>query len=171
MWSLRLSSNETKTQMNEVKSPAEWEKPDGAMSIFLGGSIEMGKAVNWQQQVADSLKDFNVLLLNPRRDDWDSSWTQSIDNHQFNQQVTWELDAQDHADLIVYYFDPKTQSPITLMELGLYASSGKVLVCCPEGFWRKGNIEMVCDRYGITLFSTLDQLISRIKLHVVIAPQ
>jgi hypothetical protein len=154
--------------MTEIKSPNQWENNTGALSVFLGGSIEMGEAENWQETVARNLEKFNVILLNPRRDDWDSSWVQSIKDPQFNEQVTWELDNQDSADLIVYYFDPKTKAPITLMELGLYAKSNKVFVCCPEGYWRKGNVEMVCDRFEIPLFSTLEELISRIKLRSVI---
>jgi hypothetical protein len=33
-------------------------------------------------------------------------------------------------------------------------------VCCPEGFWRRGNVEMVCRRLRIPLFETLDDLIA-----------
>ena len=29
------------------------------------------------------LKDEEGIILNPRRDDWDSSWTQSINNKEF----------------------------------------------------------------------------------------
>ena len=129
--------------------------------VFCAGSIEQGKSVLWQTKIENGLSKFdNVIVLNPRRDDWDSSWVQSIDNPQFNEQVTWELDGQDAADLIPMYFDPATKSPITLMEFGLYASRGKLLVCCPEGFWRKGNVDMVCHRYKIPQVSSLEELIS-----------
>ena len=127
--------------------------------IFLAGSIEMDKAENWQQRLFQSLHGINSLLLNPRRERWDSSWSQSIENSHFRAQVEWELDGLDRADIIVVYFDPNTKSPITLLEVGLHASSGKMLVCCPDGFWRKGNIEIVCDRYNIPLLNTFDALI------------
>jgi hypothetical protein len=39
----------------------------------------------------------------------------------------------------------------------LFARSGKLLVCCPEGFWRKGNVEIVCARYGVPLVGELDE--------------
>ena len=48
-------------------------------------------------------------------------------------------------------------------ELGLYARSGKLKVCCPEGFWRRGNVEVVCRRYHVPLFSSLDELIDDLK--------
>ena len=56
------------------------------------------------------------------------------------------------------YLDPKTKSPISLMELGLQAGSKKLLVVCPDGFWRKGNVEVVCSIYDIPLFNSLDDL-------------
>ena len=134
--------------------------------IFLAGSIEMDRADHWQNKLVDSLQDYTALLLNPRRECWDSSWTQSIDHPQFREQVEWELNGLEQSDIIIVYFDPKTQSPITLLEVGLYAKSGKILLCCPDGFWRKGNIEIVCNRYNIPLFHTFSDLIEALKLRI-----
>lgn len=121
--------------------------------IFLAGSIEMGSAENWQDKLIKKLDGIDdLLILNPRRDDWDSSWVQSIDDPQFYDQVTWELGSLDCADLIALYFDPTTKSPITLLELGLFAASGKIIVCCPPGFWRKGNVDIVCEKWEIPLY-------------------
>ena len=128
------------------------------LSVFLAGSIEMGKAVNWQTEMTDFFHGLNFDVFNPRRDDWDSSWEQKYSNPQFFQQVTWELNALEKANLIIMYFDPNTKSPISLLELGLFASTGKLHVVCPDGFWRKGNIEIVCDRYGIPFYHSLDTL-------------
>jgi hypothetical protein len=55
------------------------------------------------------------------------------------------------------YLDPNTKSPISLLELGLHATSKKLYVVCPDGFWRKGNVEMVCSVYDIPLFNTLEE--------------
>jgi hypothetical protein len=128
----------------------------GHPTIFLAGSIEMGKAEDWQSQMQQLfIKKNKVTLLNPRREEWDSSWNQDIENPQFYQQVNWELNALEKSDLIFMYFAPGTQSPISLLELGLFAHTGKMVVCCPKGFWRKGNVDIVCDRYGIPVFSDL----------------
>ncbi len=127
-------------------------------SVFLAGSIEMGRAELWQDAVAAALRDELLIILNPRRDDWDASWEQSSANPQFVAQVTWELDAQARADLIAMYFAPETYAPITLLELGLFAASGKLLVCCPPSYWRKGNVDVVCARYGIPQLPTLTEL-------------
>ena len=59
----------------------------------------------------------------------------------------------------VLYFDPKTKSPITLLEMGLHATDERVVVCCPEGFFRKGNVDIVCKRYDIKMTETYDELL------------
>lgn len=148
--------------MKLIKSPNQSRVFEGK-TIFLAGSIDMGNAVNWQDQITDALHDENVTLFNPRRDVWDSSWKQDITNTKFREQVNWELDHLDDADIIVIYFDPNGKSPITLLELGLHASSGKCIVACPDGFWRKGNVQIVCNRFDIPLYDDLDQLIQAIK--------
>lgn len=146
--------------MKIVKAPNEYREDNTqaeTLKVFLAGSIEMGKAVNWQEQVTEVLSEFEIFrqgkkeikILNPRRDDWDSSWVQSIENKEFAEQVNWELDAMEAADVIVLWFDPATKSPISLLELGLHAQSQKMLVYCPDGFWRKGNVDIVCERNGI----------------------
>ena len=54
------------------------------------------------------------------------------------------------------YFAPDTKSPISLLELGLFADRKDMIVVCPDGFWRKGNVEFVCKEYGIPLLNTLE---------------
>lgn len=151
----------------ETKSPSPWIVSN-AIKIFLGGSIEMGKAENWQERVVRELSDKRIQFLNPRRDDWDSSWEQTIENEQFKEQVTWELTSLEIADYIIMYFDPNTKSPISLLELGLYAGCDpeKLVVLCPEGFWRKGNVDIVCERYGVMQVKDFDELIAFFKTNV-----
>lgn len=155
------------TNAVEIKAPGkvDWGKP----TIFLAGSIEMGLAVNWQYRVVQAIiyhaakrepTRNQIQVLNPRRDDWDASWEQSIDNPQFKEQVEWELEGLLRADIVIFYFDPATKSPITLMELGLMAGTdpSKIAVICPEGFWRKGNVDILCNKFRIEQFSSLDEL-------------
>lgn len=147
----------------EVKAPNQYVEVRGQTSVFLAGSIEMGAAVNWQQRVVAAFPSPKVLFLNPRREYWDPSWDQSADNPQFREQVMWELDGNDGADISVFYFDPLTKSPITLLELGLHAADEKpIVVCCPQGFWRKGNVDIVCQRYGIRRVETLPDMIEEL---------
>jgi predicted SnoaL-like aldol condensation-catalyzing enzyme len=132
---------------------------DERRKVFLAGSIEMGKAEDWQARVCKMLADENLVLLSPRRDDFDPDAEQSVENDYFRGQVIWELEALEHADAILMYFDPDTRSPITLLELGLYARSGKLLVVCPEGYWRRGNVDVVCRHYDIESFQRLEEAV------------
>ncbi len=132
------------------------------VSVFLAGTIDMGHSVDWQQKFIDQANEEEVLddvvVFNPRRKSWDHSWTQSIENIWFSGQGNWELDAMESADVILLFLEANSKSPISMMELGLFADSGKLMVCCEEGFWRKGNIDIVCKRKGIDQYDTFDKL-------------
>lgn len=132
-------------------------------SVFLAGSIEQDTAEKWQEDLIRRLADYPVTILNPRRKAWDASWDQSIRHAEFRKQVEWELAAMERADFIAMYFAPKTKAPVTLLELGLFATSRKLIVCCPEGFWRKGNVDIVCEKYGLKQAGNLDALVTAIK--------
>ena len=154
--------------MKHIKAPNPVELSYNQCRIFLGGSIEMGVAEQWQERLAKALGSHpdSVILMNPRRDDWDSSWVQDpTPGTAFEKQVSWELRNQENANLAVYYFDPATKSPITLMELGAFGLQGPyaTIVCCPTTFWRYGNVAVFCARYGIPLVHTFDELVSRVN--------
>lgn len=137
---------------------------EGDTAVFLGGSIEMGAAIDWQTKLTFDLRNYEIKIINPRRDDWDSTWSQDpTEGTQFFSQVQWEMEGQEAATHKVYYFDPKTKSPITLMELGLYGDVSSTIVCCPKDFWRYGNVKMVCDRYMITCVETYDEMLGWLK--------
>ena len=119
--------------------------------VFLAGSIEMDKAENWQKELsAELVKIPKLTILNPRRSHWDNSWKQEITNPKFREQVDWELDGIEYADTVIFYFDPNTKSPITLYEWGVVSQMVRlekfVIMCCPEGFYRKGNVDITVDR-------------------------
>lgn len=139
--------------------------PPMARTVFLAGSIEMGEAEDWQERVTKTLINNYLYVFNPRRDDWDSTWEQDIKDPNFFEQVRWELDHLDSANYILMYFSPETKAPISLLELGLYADSGKIVVCCPPGFWRRGNVQMVAAKYNIPLFDDLDAAARYIVWH------
>jgi hypothetical protein len=160
--------------MIEFKPPSELRQvPADMLTMFLAGSIEMGKAEDWQKKIVEEFHNRKIAILNPRRDDWDSSWAQTIGDDNFRGQVIWELDALDLADIVIFYFDPNTTSPITLMELGLQAeqqqfqSDKKVIVCCPDGYFRKGNVDIVCKRYNIQLVDTYAKLVKAINTYLI----
>lgn len=149
--------------MKEYKAPDHIEINHNP-SIFLGGTIDMGDSDDWQKFFTNDFRNANINIYNPRREKWDNNINQAFGNDIFYRQVTWELNALEKADYIIINLLATSKSPISLLELGLHAKSGKLIVCCPEGFYRKGNIDIVCDRYNIPIF----QNISEIKTYLII---
>jgi hypothetical protein len=61
---------------------------------------------------------------------------------------------------------PESKSPITLLELGLHANSSRLMVCCPDGFYRKGNVEVVCHRHNIPLFNDFETAVAALRSRI-----
>lgn len=149
--------------MQVIKPNSPNQSPQHSITLFLAGSIENGIATNWQQMVENRLLDSNITIFNPRRDNWDSTWVQRKSNSEFYYQVNWELNRLEEASAIIMYFDPETKSPITLLELGIHTKDNeKLFVCCPDEFYRKGNVEIVCERFNIPLFTDIESTLSAI---------
>lgn len=148
----------------KILYPPEHFEPSGSFwdsanppTIFLGGTIDMGNSRDWQTEFANRFEGTDYIFLNPRRKEWDSSWEQSIHNSHFRDQVEWELANQETATFRVFNLLAGSASPVTLLEIGLFARKNS-FVCCPKGYHRHGNIEIVCNRYQIPLCQTEDEL-------------
>jgi hypothetical protein len=150
-------------QSLEIKSPNELPKNDQRTKIFLRGTIDMGNSEDWQVKVSKELKNEKVILLNPRRNDWNSAWKPVKEDPEFRKQVEWELNALENADYIIMFFGKDSKSPISLLEMGLYAKSGKLLVICPDGFWRKGNVDITAEKYGVKQFDSIENVLDYLK--------
>jgi hypothetical protein len=131
--------------------------------VFLAGTIDEGYSANWQDALISELVGLDVIVFNPRRPEWDSSWVQDMSNPQFKKQVEWELAALEAATEVFVYFAPNSRSPISLLELGLYARSGKLTVVCPDGFWKKGNVDIVGAKFNFPVFQDLSTGLAHLK--------
>jgi len=152
-----MSSSTNVTICRPLDEPAA-----SSRSIFLAGSIKD----DWQDKLISKLRERrlaeSITIINPHRKDWDSSWKEDISDQKFREQVEWELKCQEKADIIAMYMHPETKAPISLLELGLSARSGKMVVCCPEGFWKRGNVQIVCKRYGIKMVEDVEDLVGEV---------
>lgn len=131
----------------------------GKYTIFLAGSIDMGKTRPWHEEVFKALKDLDIQILSPKRDDWDDSWTQEADDPQFREQVTWEFNAMRSADLILYCFTKESKAPVTMYELGRFGDEKDCIVCVEEGFYRQGNLHLYCEFDNIPIYRKLDEML------------
>ena len=160
----------------EVQAPNSFTRYIGApqyITMFAGGSIEMNAASLWQKRLIAAFRDYNeVVILNPRRDAWDSSWNRTKNSKNFRQQVKWERFGLEECDLAFMYFDPATKSPISLYELGRYGrreddfNMPKMHVICPPGFWRKGNVDIACEDDNIPMYPSLGAAIKFVKANL-----
>ncbi|KAK3303699.1 uncharacterized protein B0T15DRAFT_540999 [Chaetomium strumarium] len=121
----------------------------GRRSVFLAGTTSRTAGSDWRETLADAMSHLPVTIFNPLRPDWDSSWREDPTFTPFREQVIWELDMQEQADLIVVYFGPATDAPVSLLELGLCARAGKAIVSCHPKYRKRGNVQIVCQRFGI----------------------
>lgn len=142
----------------EFKSPKMIDSTDRTkVSIFLAGTIDNGDSEDWQEVVKESFKTYNVAIYNPRRDDWDSNIPQDYDNNELFRQIDWEIDAMNKADIILMNFLPNSKSPISLLELGLFADKNKLVVICPKEFYRSANVYYICNKYNIPLYYSFEE--------------
>lgn len=142
----------------------------GEVRVFLGGTIDLGNSEDWQSRIINDIKsrvsvDTDVAVFNPRRETWYGKPV--TDNHEFVRQVEWEMENLEAADIIVMVLLGSSKSPVSLMELGLHARTSSVVMYCEDGFWRKGNVDMVCERYGVRQVATYAELLSEVVERVV----
>lgn len=134
------------------------EEPRYPFQVFMAGSTS-ADGPDWRLSLRDLLLNLPVTLYNPYRRDWDSSWREEIDFAPYREQVEWELQRQEQSNVVVIYFHPATQAPISLLELGLCAKTPtKAIVVCPEGYWKRGNVQIVCKKYGVEVVETVEGL-------------
>jgi hypothetical protein len=130
------------------------------VSFFLAGTIDNGNSFDWQSKLisdlAQSRKDH--VIFNPRRLDWNPD--AGVD--ELKEQINWELDALEDSSIIVMYFADDSLSPISLLELGLFANTHDIIVYCSDKFWRKTNVDVVCHRMKIPVYETYEDFLDAI---------
>jgi hypothetical protein len=124
--------------------------------IFLAGTIDMGNSVDWQKQTVKwfSSRPGRYILYNPRRDDYKNT------PEEFDFQVKWELEHLEKSDLVIMNILGNSQSPVSLLEMGIYMKSGKLYVACEPDYFRYGNVKITCRKYGVPLYGSLDSLLN-----------
>lgn len=160
---MQFFEDEKKSNITVIRSPAPLKFfHDTEPVVFLAGSIEQGTAEEWQLETINLFSELEVIILDPRRDNWGASIIDDFEN--LSAQVTWELTGLEEADIVLMHFDKSTKSPISLLELGLLLGEDKLVVvsCSPE-FYRYGNVKITCDRYNTAVYEKLDDARNEVK--------
>lgn len=139
----------------DIESPEEPSPLWDHVSIFLAGSIEMGKAMDWQRDTAQKIHDAwqydeDIHFYNPRRH---GKFTPDMELTQ----IRWEQERLQRANYIFMVLDPDTKSPISLLEFGEFIASGKMFVVCPETFYRYHNLVVTANMHGQRIYHTIDE--------------
>ncbi|MCQ3936825.1 MAG: hypothetical protein DPW18_07225 [Chloroflexi bacterium] len=141
--------------MKIIKARGPFEE---GFSVFLSGSVA---GDDWRAGLVNRLKEHDIIFLDPRSDDY-SSLKMTADDPTFREQVEWEVNGLEQASLIAMYFNHDSAAPITLLEFGLFARSGRLIVRCPKEYKHKAHVDALCIRFGIEQVGTLDELASGI---------
>lgn len=126
--------NEVNSTFSVVTPPSLFF-PSSGPKIFLAGSINMGKAPDWQGNVIKYIKetwtDCDVTVYNPRRAE---AFTPEMEE----EQAAWEACMLQNADFILMHLAAEGGvSPISLLELGLYMRDEKLYLSIEEDYPRK----------------------------------
>ena len=137
-----------------VIKPNEYTIDKPKFSIFLAGTIDNGSSYDWQSELCSELNKlgYDLTVFNPRRDNWDENATKE----EMMNQIQWEQDHLEEADIIVMVLLSGSKSPISLMELGQFSKSGKMIVFCAPDFYRRTNVEWICKNNKILLTMVTD---------------
>ncbi len=130
------------------------EKESNKKYIFLAGSIDSQVQTNWRKRVTGKLEGSNYILdpTNRKHDE--------LNDVQMKKHIEWELDALSMADKIVLNFLPKGMSPISLVELGLYVATKKLIVVCPKDFYKSRYVFTLCKRYNTPIYHEIDEALN-----------
>ena len=148
--------DETLEIQPRMEEPSEEEISSGDyVTIFLAGTIDMGNSENWQVALVEtfSSSEGRYILYNPRRD----TFTNTPEEMEY--QVNWELDHLEKSQIIIMNILGSSKSPVTLLEMGLFMKSGKLLVACEPDYYRHANVLLTCARYNVPLYPSLQSLI------------
>jgi hypothetical protein len=124
-----------------IINPAE--NTQALRSIFLAGTIDMGKSDDWQSKFIEMFDSDAVVIANPRRE------MAPLSEREIDEQIRWELHHIKKADAIFMNFEPGSSSPITLLELGLCLGmrDKKMVVVCPKAFYRYQNVKITVGEF------------------------
>ena len=119
--------------------------------IFLAGSIDNRYFGNWRKKVIEEIGDSNIIL-DPTNTNHDKLSDEDMKLH-----IQWELDALSKANTILLNFLPDSKSPISLVELGLYVTSNKLIVICPKAFYKSRYVYTLREKYNTPIFDNINK--------------
>jgi len=129
---------------------------DDKMLLFLAGSIDLELPGNWRKSVTSALEDY-FNFFDPTTLKYNS-----MKDAEWEEHIKWELEAMKSSDLVLINFLENSASPISLVELGLNTMNNKLIVVCPDNFYKRKYIQVLCEYYSTPIFSALNTALAYI---------
>lgn len=105
-------------------------------SLFLAWWIT--GCEDWQSEFIEYFKDTSLAIINPRRKDFDIT-NSSLET----EQITWEHEHLEKADIISFWFGKETLCPIVPYELWKYINTHKeVFIWIEPWYQRTRDVEI-----------------------------
>ena len=123
-------------------------------SIFLAGSIDCNMPSNWRRRAIAKLSHYDYLF-DPTNTNHDN-----LDDQEMKEHIGWELNALLIANKILLNFMANTLSPISLVELGLYVTTNKLIVVCPKEFYKSRYVYTLCKKYNTPFFYKIEEALN-----------
>ena len=131
---------------------------NGKQSIFLAGSMDFNSESNWRKRVINEFnKDYN--FFDPTITNHDT-----LTNSQMEKHIQWELAALELSDKVLLNFLSVSESPISLIELGMYVKTTKLIVVCPDKFYKSRYIKTLCATYATPFFTDVECALEYLKI-------
>ena len=158
-------NKETNIIFTTVTVPSLYLPHEGP-KIFLAGSIDSGNEIDWRQETADYIKESwfkdkqnteSITIYNPKKG---KEWAVDLEN----EQATWDISMLNIADYIILHLTGDSVSPVSLLELGLYARDKKLFLSINDDYLRKNIALLYYSCYGYnTIYSSIKESVDAIK--------
>jgi len=125
------------------------EKP----SLFLAGSMDIKGQTNWRERATEQFQAY-YHIFDPTHTNHSN-----LNDTEMSKHIKWEWEALNRSDLILLNFTAQAKSPMSLLELGMYISSGKIVVVCPKEFYQAHYINTLCTEHKVPIFESIDDIL------------
>lgn len=132
---------------------------DSGHVLFLAGGIT--DCPDWQRVICDDLTGENLIVLNPRRDDFPIN-----DPNASYEQIKWEFDMLREASMISFWFPKETLCPIVLYELGAWSMTEKPLFVGVDPQYKRADdveIQTALIRPDVEIVTSLSALADQVR--------
>ncbi|CAL2083375.1 nucleoside 2-deoxyribosyltransferase domain-containing protein [Tenacibaculum sp. 190524A02b] len=134
-------------------------KENNYQYYFLAGSIDYQSKTPWRKTIIEKSSK-RIHFFDPTNKNH-----HNLSDTEMKNQIEWELNTLELSDKIILNFLGYSKSPISLVEMGLYAQSGKLIIICPPEFYQNRYMYPLASKYNIPLFKNLCEFLDSFQLY------